>query len=52
MAAVRLPLMSVKQLLNDVRDSNLIGTDAICDALKVKDDAALGSLKHRGILCT
>ena len=51
MAAVRLPLMSVEQLLNDVRDSDLVCADAILDALKVKNERAFVSLKHRGLLC-
>ena len=51
MAAVRLPLMSMEQLLNDVRGSQLVCADAILDAIKVKNESAYVNLKHRGLLC-
>ena len=43
--------MSMEQLLNDVRGSQLVCADAILDAIKVKNESAYVNLKHRGLLC-
>lgn len=47
---IRLPLMKLDELLNQVRESNLIDPDAILDALKLKHESFDMSLKYRGVL--
>ncbi len=47
---IRLPLMKLDELLNDVRASNLINSDVILDAIKLKHESNDMSLKYRGIL--
>ena len=50
-AAIRLPLMTIDELLNDVRASSLVCPDAILDAIKVKNESRNNELKYRGFLC-
>ena len=47
---IRLPLMKLDELLNDVRSSNLIDSDVILDAIKLKHESNDMSLKYRGVL--
>jgi len=47
---IRLPLMKLEEMLNDVRDSNLISSDKILDAIKLKTESNDTSLKYRGVL--
>lgn len=47
---IRLPLMKLEEMLNEVRDSNLISSDKILDAIKLKTESNDMSLKYRGIL--
>ncbi|KAE8600233.1 hypothetical protein XENTR_v10013142 [Xenopus tropicalis] len=50
MAAVRLPLMSLTELLNVVRPSGLLSPDAILDAIKVRSESRDMDLNYRGML--
>lgn len=50
MAAVRLPLMSLTELLNVVRPSALLSPDAILDAIKVRSESRDMDLNYRGML--
>ena len=47
---VRLPLMSLDELLNTVRPSSLVAADAILDAIKVKSESRDMDLNYRGFL--
>jgi BTB/POZ domain-containing protein 9 len=47
---IRLPLMKMEELLNEVRESNLINSDDILDAIKLKHESKDMSLKYRGVL--
>ena len=47
---IRLPLMKLDEMLNAVRDSNLINSDKILDAIKLKTESNDMSLKYRGVL--
>ena len=49
-SALRLPLMSIDELLNDVRASSLVCPDALLDAIKVKNESGSMELKYRGFL--
>ena len=49
--AVRLPLMTMKQLLNVVRDTGLVSSDSILDAIKLQTECRDMDLKYRGFLC-
>lgn len=48
---IRLPLMKLEELFNDVRQSNLINSDKILDAIKLKHESKDMDLKYRGVLC-
>lgn len=48
--AVRLPLISLSELLNEVRPSNLVSADAILDALKLRTESRDSDLPYRGQL--
>nr|DBA27370.1 TPA: hypothetical protein GDO54_011529 [Pyxicephalus adspersus] len=50
MAAIRLPLMSLTELLNVVRPSALLSPDAILDAIKVRSESRDMDLNYRGML--
>nr|XP_060610064.1 BTB/POZ domain-containing protein 9 isoform X1 [Anolis sagrei ordinatus] len=50
MHAVRLPLMSLTELLNVVRPSGLLSPDAILDAIKVRSESRDMDLNYRGML--
>jgi len=52
MSTVRLPLISLDDLLNIVRLSNLISADAILDAIKLKNECKDMELSYRGFLST
>jgi BTB/POZ domain-containing protein 9 len=47
---IRLPLMKLDELLNQVRESNLISSNLILDAIKLKHESADMSLNYRGVL--
>ena len=47
---VRLPLMSLEDLLNIVRPSNLVSADSILDAIKMKNESRDMELNYRGFL--
>ncbi|XP_037076077.1 LOW QUALITY PROTEIN: BTB/POZ domain-containing protein 9-like [Pollicipes pollicipes] len=49
-ASVRLPLISMQDLVNVVRPSNIISSDAILDAIKTKVESRDRDLKYRGCL--
>ncbi|KAL3875116.1 hypothetical protein ACJMK2_038050 [Sinanodonta woodiana] len=48
--AVRLPLMTMPELLNVVRDTGLVSPDAILDAIKTQTESRDMDLKYRGFL--
>lgn len=48
--AVRLPLMTLSELLNEVRPSNLVSADVILDALKFRTESRDSDLPYRGQL--
>ncbi|XP_070579023.1 BTB/POZ domain-containing protein 9-like [Ptychodera flava] len=48
--AVRLPLMSLQDLLNIVRPTNLVSPDAILDAIKLREESRDMELGYRGYL--
>lgn len=50
MSAVRLPLMSLEELLNVVRESGLVSSDVILDGIKVKTTKRDTELLYRGSL--
>jgi len=50
MSTVRLPLISLDDLLNIVRLSNLISADSILDAIKLKNECKDMELNYRGFL--
>jgi len=50
MSTVRLPLISLDDLLNVVRLSNLVSADAILDAIKLKNECKDMELSYRGFL--
>ena len=43
--------MTIEELLNDVRGSSLVCSDAILDAIKVKNESRNINLKYRGFMC-
>ncbi|GMR59334.1 hypothetical protein PMAYCL1PPCAC_29529, partial [Pristionchus mayeri] len=47
---IRLPLVSLHQLLNVVRPSGLIASDVILDAIKEQCETSSSNLTHRGFL--
>lgn len=48
--SVRLPLMTLSELLNEVRPSRLVTADAILDALKFRTESRDSDLPYRGQL--
>jgi BTB/POZ domain-containing protein 9 len=50
MSKLRLQLMSLDELLNDVRQSNLLSSNVILDAIKLKHESTDMDLKYRGVL--
>ncbi|KAI0227876.1 BTB/POZ domain-containing protein 9 [Lamellibrachia satsuma] len=48
--SIRLPLMSLDELLNVVRPSNLLAPDSILDAIKTKTESRDMELGYRGFL--
>ncbi|XP_029902597.1 BTB/POZ domain-containing protein 9-like isoform X2 [Myripristis murdjan] len=50
MAAVRLPLMSLAEMLNVVRPSGLLSPDHLLDAIQTRSESRDMDLNHRGIL--
>lgn len=48
---VRLPLMSIEELLNVVRPANLVSPETILDAIQAKIQAKDSELRYRGLLC-
>lgn len=49
--SVRLPLMSVNELLCVVRPAGLVHPDHLLDAIAEQNNARHTTLPHRGILC-
>jgi BTB/POZ domain-containing protein 9 len=47
---IRLPLMELEEILNTVRQSNLIDSNQILDAIKLRHESKSMHLKHRGVL--
>ena len=47
---IRLPLMTLDELLNIVRPSNMVTADSILDAIQVKNHSKDMQLSHRGVL--
>lgn len=50
MSLIRLPLLSLLDLLNVVRPSNLLSPDSILDAIKAKNESRDMDLRYRGYL--
>lgn len=50
MAAVRLPLMSLTEMLNVVRPSGLLNPDDLLDAIKTRSESRDMDLNYRGML--
>ncbi|CAB1339920.1 unnamed protein product [Coregonus sp. 'balchen'] len=50
MSAVRLPLMSLTEMLNVVRPSGLLSPDDLLDAIKTRSESRDMDLNYRGIL--
>lgn len=50
MAAVRLPLMTLTELLNVVRPSGLLSPDDLLDAIKMRSESRNMDLNYRGML--
>jgi len=50
MAAVRLPLMSLTEMLNVVRPSGLLSPDQLLDAIKTRSESRDMDLNYRGML--
>ncbi|KAJ3606300.1 hypothetical protein NHX12_025821 [Muraenolepis orangiensis] len=50
MAAVRLPLMSLTEMLNVVRPSGLLSPDHLLDAIKTRSESRDMDLNYRGML--
>lgn len=48
---LRLSLMKLDDLLNVVRPSGLVSSDAILDAIKEQHEKKSGELTYRGFLC-
>lgn len=51
MSCVRLPLMSVPDLLSVVRPAGLVKPDTLLDAIAARTSSRLSNLPHRGQLC-
>nr|CAB3226454.1 BTB/POZ domain-containing protein 9-like [Phallusia mammillata] len=50
LAAVRLPLIPLQDLLDTVRPTGLISSDLLLDAIKAQTDECESSLEYRGVL--
>ena len=50
MSAVRLPLMSLAEMLNVVRPSGLLSPDDLLDAIKIRSESRDMDLNYRGML--
>lgn len=50
MAAVRLPLMTLTEMLNVVRPSGLLSPDDLLDAIKTRSESRNMDLNYRGML--
>lgn len=50
MAAVRLPLMTLTEMLNVVRPSGLLSPDDLLDAIKMRSESRNMDLNYRGML--
>ncbi|XP_062323436.1 BTB/POZ domain-containing protein 9-like isoform X2 [Osmerus eperlanus] len=50
MSAVRLPLMSLTEMLNVVRPSGLLSPDDLLDAIKIRSESRDMDLNYRGML--
>lgn len=50
MAAVRLPLMTLTEMLNVVRPSGLVSPDDLLDAIKTRSESRNTDLNYRGML--
>lgn len=50
MSAVRLPLMTLTEMLNVVRPSGLVSPDDLLDAIKTRSESRDMDLNYRGML--
>ena len=50
LSCIRLPLMEMSYLLNEIRDSKLFSADDILEAVKIKHEKKFNELPHRGYL--
>lgn len=50
MSAVRLPLMTLTEMLNVVRPSSLVSPDDLLDAIKARSESRNMDLNYRGML--
>lgn len=50
MSAVRLPLMTLTEMLNVVRPSGLVSPDDLLDAIKLRSESRNMDLNYRGML--
>lgn len=50
MSAVRLPLMTLTEMLNVVRPSGLVSPDDLLDAIKTRSESRNMDLNYRGML--
>lgn len=50
MSAVRLPLMTLTEMLNVVRPSGLLSPDDLLDAIKTRSESRNMDLNYRGML--
>lgn len=50
MSAVRLPLMSLAEMLNVVRPSGLLSPDHLLDAIQTRSESRDMELNYRGML--
>lgn len=50
MSAVRLPLMTLTEMLNVVRPSSLVSPDDLLDAIKTRSESRNMDLNYRGML--
>ena len=51
LSVVRLPLISLNDLLHVVRPTELISPDVLLDAIQAQNESCDGDLSYRGVLC-
>lgn len=50
LSTVRLPLISIQDLLTEVRPLNYVSSEALLDAISLRTIARDNNLRHRGVL--